>query len=323
MSRLLASLSRVVAVLAVVPAIMVVAGSIGSRHWLCDLCADAVAQCLWCLLLATAVLAAARHWRLLLASLPFTVAASLRVLPMFVGSAPAAAALAPPLRLCSVNVLCDNDDHDSLIAALRRSPVDVLVVLELTESWRRALDTLRAELPHYAGRTDPIFGVGIWSRYPLAASAVIPLGFPWAPALTAVVATPHGDVSILALHPPRPGYWPDSAAAMTQERDTALAAVPAVLAALPRPHILAGDCNATPWSASFSAMVAACKLHDTAAGQGWQPTWPTWLPSLLRIPIDQVWVGDGIAVRSRRVGPHIGSDHLPVFVDLQLAVAPH
>jgi endonuclease/exonuclease/phosphatase (EEP) superfamily protein YafD len=242
---------------------------------------------------------------------------------MFVGGLPMAVAPTPSLRLCSVNVECDNQNHDDLIAAVRRSPVDVLVVLELTETWRRALDTLRDQLPHYVGRTDAIFGIGIWSRFPLAASAVIPLGFTWAPAVTAVVATPDGNVSVLALHPPRPGLLPGTAAAMTLERDAALAAVPAALAALPAPRILAGDCNATRWSAAFTDMIDACKLHDTAAGRGWQPTWPTALPSLLRIPIDQVWVGDGIAVRSRRVGPHIGSDHLPVFVDLQLATTPH
>jgi endonuclease/exonuclease/phosphatase (EEP) superfamily protein YafD len=36
----------------------------------------------------------------------------------------------------------------------------------------------------------------------------------------------------------------------------------------------------------------------------------------LRLPIDHILIGPGLAVLDRRLGPDTGSDHLPVVADL-------
>ena len=56
---------------------------------------------------------------------------------------------------------------------------------------------------------------------------------------------------------------------------------------------------------------------DTRAGFGVQPTFPasSWL---VRIPIDHVLVSCSVGVTERRVERDVGSDHLPVVVDLKL-----
>jgi endonuclease/exonuclease/phosphatase (EEP) superfamily protein YafD len=94
--------------------------------------------------------------------------------------------------------------------------------------------------------------------------------------------------------------------------------MPPAIAALPPLRLVLGDCNATRWCASFAAMQAAAGLQDTSDGMGWQGTWPALLPGWFRVPIDQVLVSAGIGVRDRRLGGDIGSDHLPVCVDLDL-----
>lgn len=80
---------------------------------------------------------------------------------------------------------------------------------------------------------------------------------------------------------------------------------------------LCGDFNSTPWSLPFIKMVANSGLRDSQLGHGVQPSWPTFLPVPL-IPIDHVLVSADIAVLNRRLGPDVGSDHLPVIVELGL-----
>ncbi len=82
--------------------------------------------------------------------------------------------------------------------------------------------------------------------------------------------------------------------------------------------IVAGDFNATPWSAPFRRLVAEGDLRNSQRGYGLELTFPTNLPVWLRIPIDHVLYTDGLEVVGRSVGDAAGSDHLPVVVDFQL-----
>jgi endonuclease/exonuclease/phosphatase (EEP) superfamily protein YafD len=56
-------------------------------------------------------------------------------------------------------------------------------------------------------------------------------------------------------------------------------------------------------------------LCDTRAGFGLQASFPAW-SAVMRIPIDHVLASCSIGVRDRWIGPDIGSDHLPVLIDL-------
>jgi endonuclease/exonuclease/phosphatase family metal-dependent hydrolase len=81
------------------------------------------------------------------------------------------------------------------------------------------------------------------------------------------------------------------------------------------PTIVFGDLNATPWSYAFTELVRGTCLRDSREGRGYQGSFPVGLP-FVRIPLDHVLVGDGVAVLRRELGPDVGSDHLPVEVDL-------
>jgi endonuclease/exonuclease/phosphatase (EEP) superfamily protein YafD len=80
---------------------------------------------------------------------------------------------------------------------------------------------------------------------------------------------------------------------------------------------MVGDFNVTPWSPLFADLLRDSGLADSCRGFGWQPTWPTRLPAMFRIPIDHCLHGAGVAIVDRRVGPEIGSDHLPLLLELR------
>jgi endonuclease/exonuclease/phosphatase (EEP) superfamily protein YafD len=60
---------------------------------------------------------------------------------------------------------------------------------------------------------------------------------------------------------------------------------------------------------------AGTGLVNATLESGLRPTWPT-RPALARIPIDHFLLSDHLNVASIRTGPDIGSDHLPLILDL-------
>jgi endonuclease/exonuclease/phosphatase family metal-dependent hydrolase len=81
--------------------------------------------------------------------------------------------------------------------------------------------------------------------------------------------------------------------------------------------MLIGDLNMTSDSPVFQNFLRETGLRDTRAGFGIQATWPTNVP-VLWIAIDHCLVSDKVLVHDRRVGPGVGSDHLPLTVDVSV-----
>jgi endonuclease/exonuclease/phosphatase (EEP) superfamily protein YafD len=79
-----------------------------------------------------------------------------------------------------------------------------------------------------------------------------------------------------------------------------------------------GDYNSTPWYSLFRQMLSDSGLVNSQSGFGLQPTWHASFPSILQLPIDHCLHSPGIHVIRRYIGHHIGSDHLPLFVELSL-----
>jgi endonuclease/exonuclease/phosphatase (EEP) superfamily protein YafD len=79
--------------------------------------------------------------------------------------------------------------------------------------------------------------------------------------------------------------------------------------------VVAGDLNMSPWSPFFRRFMKKSGLKDSEDSFGFQPTWPTYQP-ILYLPLDHVLVSRDIAIVDRRIGAKVGSDHLPVVVDL-------
>jgi endonuclease/exonuclease/phosphatase (EEP) superfamily protein YafD len=79
--------------------------------------------------------------------------------------------------------------------------------------------------------------------------------------------------------------------------------------------ILLGDLNTTAWSHAFQKLVKQMDLKDSRKGYGLQITWPSMMP-ILGITIDHCLISDTISVLDHKIGPNIGSDHYPVYVEV-------
>lgn len=82
--------------------------------------------------------------------------------------------------------------------------------------------------------------------------------------------------------------------------------------------IIIGDFNSTPWYGPFRKLVSESGLINSQRGFGIQTTWHSILPPALRIPIDNCLHSKSLTTIKRFVAKDIGSDHLPLFVELRL-----
>jgi endonuclease/exonuclease/phosphatase (EEP) superfamily protein YafD len=226
---------------------------------------------------------------------------------------PAAGVSAEPVSLISLNVLRFNEDTAPAIDYLRHRSADVVAVLEVVPHWAEALDTLADIYPHrrIESRLDN-FGIALLSRWPLVDPQIVDFGDTGYPSIVADIDRPAGRFRCIATHP-----YPPYSRTSSQMLVRSLHATAAAAARSPVPCIVAGDFNATPWSAGFRAFVAGSGLRDTALGRGVQSSWNA-RRLFVRIPIDHIFAPPGATVVRRTIGPDVGSDHFPVEAELLL-----
>ena len=215
-----------------------------------------------------------------------------------------------PVRVLVVNVLRESSEFERVRRLIAEEQPDIIGIVEADARWLRELAPALAPYPSRieAPRTDN-FGMALYARGPLEGGGVEHL----ASDLPSIVAeTAHGGarLGIVLVHPSPPlsGEWYD---AQLRHFD----AVAARARGFAGPFVIMGDFNATPWSRAFARLRGASGTCDSRTGFGAQTSYPAdgWL---LRIPIDHVLVACSIGVRDRRIGPPVGSDHLPVIADL-------
>jgi endonuclease/exonuclease/phosphatase (EEP) superfamily protein YafD len=221
------------------------------------------------------------------------------------------------VKLILANVNHKNTAREKFIAFARKRAPDLLVVQEVTESWRESLQELHSlypfteELPKARGS-----GMALYSRFPFERLAT---SFPEGDARPCIMARMDIDgvsVSLLSIHPRTPIL-----SDRYKLRNGTLAAAADFLRDLPGPKICVGDLNITPWSPYYRSFVERAKLVNVRKGFGLLPSWPTFLFfKFLMLPLDHCLVSDDIRVADARTGEPIGSDHLPLIVEIELEV---
>ncbi len=292
------------------------AGLAGRHAWFFECFTHLKPQLAACFLVYAGLeLAARRHRR---AALSLTLAA-VNALPVLLISLPAgtqakpAAALSARLRILQSNILTSNTNAPALLALVARERPDVIVLQEPNVRWLSALSALTNRYPVFAAlpREDN-FGAAIYCTTSALSAEIFLLSDPeGAPSTLARVAVGDKTLTVVGTHTLAP--YND---AMWRGRNRFTLELAKKLRGVSGPLVVTGDFNNTPWSTHFRAFLEASGLRDSAQGRGPQPTWPTGFIPLARIPLDHCFHSADACILDRRPGPDIGSDHLPLIIDV-------
>lgn len=236
------------------------------------------------------------------------------VAPWYFADAVAPARPAATLRVLLSNVHASNRDTDRLIELIRAEAPDVVFLQEVTARRLDELQALAVTYPyvHAAPREDN-FGIAVLARHPFRSVVEIdsaPFGFP-----TLVVEFDVGGRTVTAVttHPMIPLGETNYAGQAEQLDDVAT-----LIASRVGPRLVVGDLNATMWGHLLRRFREKSGLVNARRGFGVLATWPKSLGPA-GIPIDHCFASRDFRVADFRTGPDIGSDHLPLIVDLSLA----
>ena len=237
-----------------------------------------------------------------LAVLGITLTASVSAAPRM----PASGAL----RLVVANVEVGNRDYAAVHRLVEQTRPDLFGVTELTPVMAQHLGQ---ELPGYrthvlATRHDA-YGIGLYSRVPLLSAEVERFPSDGPPTVVARVRVAGEAVSVIVTHVHTP-----FAGSIHVRHLEALGA--AARSRFGGRVVVCGDFNTPPWSGPLRDFAGNAHLRDLYGGRAWAGySWPTW-GYALRVPLDNCFVSNSIAVTRFHDGPGIGSDHRPLVVDV-------
>lgn len=245
--------------------------------------------------------------------LVITVINSVPVAPWYFAETRSYADSDPQIELMLANVYSTNDDAEALLDLIDAEQPDIIFLQEVTDRWATVMDQLHSAYPHrlVVPRHDN-FGIAVYAREPLTSVDTVlspPLDFP-----TLVVQQNLGGrtVTIVTTHP-----IPPVSRTGFDARNEQLASIAKLVAPFSGPKMIVGDLNISMWSHLYHQLEDSTDLVNARRGFGVMPTWPRHLPFAM-IPIDHLLMSGEFTVADIRLGPDIGSDHLPLFATLAL-----
>jgi endonuclease/exonuclease/phosphatase (EEP) superfamily protein YafD len=254
---------------------------------------------------AAVVLLRLRWWRSGLAAAAVAVGLVVSVVAPLQALGTVGAPRDRTLRIAVHNTGYGAGNVEALAQAIREADVDLVVLLESEDVagvLADALDDL-SQLPAPGRRGRDTAPPMILARRPWRIE-VVPLGEP-RPATIVHARIADRPLDVVTLHP-----LPPLTAGWSASHDRSIATL--VDDVLPRevPHVVACDCNTTPWSPSMARLLDAGLRGPTVA--------PTYGAPVLGIPLDHVLLSDGVAAVSREQWPFSGSDHRMIVTEVTL-----
>ncbi len=219
------------------------------------------------------------------------------------------------LKLFTANVLQDNKDHYKLTQEIKKLDADIMIFTETDSIWQKAIS---ADLPKsYIYKVEvPLpntYGLLLYSKLPLIDPKVHYLVDDSIPSIHTQFRMTSGKiVQLYAIHPtpPMPQENP-----LSTDRDAEMMMVAKMAKDSKVPVIVAGDFNDVAWSPTSLLFQRVSGLLDVRVGRGFFNTFNA-KKTLLRWPLDQVYVSPEFRLRTMRSGESIDSDHFPFYVEL-------
>lgn len=214
------------------------------------------------------------------------------------------------------NVYYRNNNTQRLLPIIKEENPDVVALAEVTDQTFASFSAELKETYPYAfqKREKRFFGVAVFSKHPPQNGEVIRYYSENSlPSLQIDIVVNEEPVRVVVTHP-----YPPVAQWGAELRNEQLMGLANTIKDSRLPVVVVGDFNMTPWSSDFQKILQRSDLKNTMVGAGFQPSWPTWLPTFLRIPIDHALVSPEIEVVDRQVLRSVGSDHRPILIKVNI-----
>ena len=219
-------------------------------------------------------------------------------------------------KLLVCNVYQHNREPNRCLNCINEYWPDTVILVETDEWWKAQLSALEKEYPYKVMKPlDNTYGMLLYSRLELINPQVKYLVEEGVPSIHTKVKLPSGDLfELYCVHPqpPVPQENPRST-----ERDAELLLIAKQAKKCKSPVIVAGDLNDVAWSYTTELFMKISGLLDPRRGRGFFNTFHAkhWF---LRWPLDHVFCSKHFQLVDMKRLPDIGSDHFPIFVDLEL-----
>lgn len=210
-------------------------------------------------------------------------------------------------KLAVANVQTENRNYDKVLGWVAGYKPDVLILIEVDDRWIDGVKSVEAELSHkLLDPRDRHMGIAVYSRHPLLSKTVETFSSEGINSLNILVNAPGGPIRVMATH-----AMPPSSAAWFEDRNRHMEKMGIWSRTVSEDLIVAGDMNIAPWSTHYRPIESG-GLRNVRPQSGVMASWPTYFPSWMRTPIDHVLYRGGLILKTARLGPPIGSDHMPI-----------
>ncbi|MEP6263011.1 MAG: endonuclease/exonuclease/phosphatase family protein [Gillisia sp.] len=212
------------------------------------------------------------------------------------------------------NVLTTNTRYDKLIDLVNKKKPDILLTLESDKKWEEELSILEKYYPFTVKiPLDNLYGMHLYSKLKLEEVDVKYLIKEDIPSIHGYLRlNNHTKVKFHALHPKPPSPTEDPT---STNRDAELLLVGKDVKKDQESVLVFGDLNDVAWSRTTKLFQKLSGLLDPRIGRGFYNTFHADY-RLLRWPLDHVFHTNDFTLIELSRGPHIGSDHFPMFIKL-------
>ena len=222
------------------------------------------------------------------------------------------------LRMMTFNSYHLNSDYAAIIDSVTQADPDVVLFQEFKSGLYHVTQKfLKPHYPfYYAEIEHGVFqGKALYSKHPIAQVENIDLRGAYQKIIHATIDIEGQDVDFINLHTVSP-----QSNERIRLRNTEMKLLPALVNRLMQagnPTIVAGDFNSVPWQTDVLAFKKQTGLNNNGL-KNIILSWPSWLPAVLQVPIDQIFYSREFNKSKYYKGLSAGSDHFPVFIDLNI-----
>ena len=219
------------------------------------------------------------------------------------------------VKLFIANVFQENRKSAEYLDVIDKCDPDLILLVETDRWWQNQMDVLGSKYPHQLKvPLSNTYGMLLYSRLELSRGEIKYLVESDIPSIETLVKLPGGEIiRLFCLHPepPVPQENPRST-----ERDKEILLVAKKAKQSEEPVIVMGDLNDVAWSYTTELFGKVSGLLDPRRGRGFFNSFNAKY-FFLRFPLDHVFCSAEFSLNAIKRMKSCGSDHFPMFLDLQ------